>query len=78
MTPEERRDPSVINGSRRSRIAKGSGTTVTEVNNLLDRFKQMQSMMRQMAGMGGLMGRAARRATSGGKRVNPKKKKKRR
>ena len=78
MTPEERRDPSIINGSRRSRIARGSGTTVTEVNNLLDRFKQMQSMMRQMAGMGGLMGRAARRATSGGKRVNPKKKKKRR
>ena len=78
MTPEERRDPAIINGSRRSRIARGSGTTVPEVNNLLDRFKQMQSMMRQMAGMGGLMGRAARRATTGGKRVNPKKKKKRR
>jgi signal recognition particle subunit SRP54 len=77
MTPEERRNPSVINGSRRSRIARGSGTTVSEVNNLLDRFKQMQSMMRQMAGMPGLMGRAARRATSGGKRVNPKKKKRR-
>ena len=78
MTPGERRDPSIINGSRRSRIARGSGTTVTEVNSLLDRFKQMQSYMRQMAGMSGLMGRAARRATSGGKRVNPKKKKKRR
>jgi hypothetical protein len=43
----------------------------------LDRFKQMQSMMRQMASMPGLTGRAARRATSGGKRPNPKKKKRR-
>ncbi|HMC38102.1 MAG TPA: signal recognition particle protein [Acidimicrobiales bacterium] len=77
MTPGERQNPSIINGSRRSRIARGSGTTVTEVNNLLDRFKQMQSYMRQMAGMSGMMGRAARRATSGGKRVNPKKKKRR-
>ncbi len=77
MTPEERKNPSVINGSRRSRIARGSGTTVSEVNSLLDRFKQMQSYMRQMAGMPGLMGRAARRATSGGKRHNPKKKKRR-
>ncbi len=77
MTPEERRNPSIINGSRRSRIARGSGTTVTDVNNLLDRFKQMQSYMRQMASMPGLAGRAARRATSGGKRVNPKKKKRR-
>ena len=77
MTPKERADPSIINGSRRSRIARGSGTTVSEVNSLLDRFKQMQSYMRQMAGMSGVMGRAARRATSGGKRVNPKKKKRR-
>jgi signal recognition particle subunit SRP54 len=76
MTPDERKNPSIINGSRRSRIARGSGTTVSEVNSLLDRFKQMQSMMRQMAGMSGVMGRAARRATSG-KRVNPKKKKRR-
>jgi signal recognition particle subunit SRP54 len=76
MTLQERQNPSIINGSRRSRIARGSGTTVPEVNNLLDRFKQMQSMMRQMAGMPGLMGRAARR-TSSGKRVNPKKKKRR-
>jgi signal recognition particle subunit SRP54 len=77
MTPGERQNPSIINGSRRSRIARGSGTTVSEVNSLLDRFKQMQSYMRQMAGMSGLMGRAARRATSGGKRHNPKKKKRR-
>ena len=77
MTPQERKDPSIINGSRRARIARGSGTTVSDVNNLLDRFKQMQTMMRQMANMPGLAGRAARRASSG-KRVNPKKKNKKR
>jgi signal recognition particle subunit SRP54 len=76
MTPAERANPSIINGSRRSRIARGSGTTVTEVNNLLDRFKQMQVYMRQMATMPGLVGRAARRASSG-KKVNNKKKKRR-
>ncbi len=77
MTPEERRNPSIINGSRRARIARGSGTTVQEVNNLLDRFKQMQTYMRQMASMPGVMGRAARRATTGPKRINNKKKKRR-
>jgi signal recognition particle subunit SRP54 len=77
MTPEERTNPAIINGSRRTRIARGSGTTVTDVNSLLDRFKQMQGYMRQMATMPGVMGRAARRATSGGKRVNNKKKKRR-
>jgi signal recognition particle subunit SRP54 len=50
MTPAERRDPSLINGSRRLRIANGSGTTTTEVNALLKQFKMMQGMMRQMAG----------------------------
>ena len=77
MTPEERQNPSIINGSRRTRIARGSGTSVQEVNNLLDRFKQMQTYMRQMASMPGVMGRAARRATSAPKRVNNKKKKRR-
>jgi signal recognition particle subunit SRP54 len=77
MTPEERHNPSIINGSRRARIARGSGTTVTDVNNLLDHFKQMQGYMRQMASMPGLAGRAARRATSGGRRPNNKKKKRR-
>ncbi len=51
MTPEERRKPELINGSRRTRIAKGSGTTTTEVNNLLKQFKQVQQMMRGMPGM---------------------------
>jgi signal recognition particle subunit SRP54 len=74
MTPEERQNPSIINGSRRLRIARGSGTSTTEVNSLLDRFKQMQTYMRQMAGMPGLGGRMARRAASGGKRPSKKKK----
>ena len=54
MTPEERRTPSVINGSRRSRIAKGSGRPVSEVNKLLDQFRDMQKMMKKMSGGGGM------------------------
>ena len=69
MTPAERANPSIINGSRRLRIAKGSGTTTTEVNSLLDRFKQMQGYMRQMAAMPGLGGRMARRATAGSRKA---------
>ena len=46
MTAQERRDPSVINGSRRVRIAKGSGTTTQDVNSLLKQFKMVQQMMR--------------------------------
>ena len=52
MTPEERRKPEVINGSRRMRIAKGSGATTAEVNNLLKQFKQVQQMMKGMPGVG--------------------------
>jgi signal recognition particle subunit SRP54 len=48
MTPAERRDPSLINGSRRVRIAKGSGTTTQEVNAMLKQFKTVQQMMRSM------------------------------
>ena len=48
MTPEERRRPEIIGGSRRRRIARGSGTTPRDVNQLLNQFKQMQRMMRQM------------------------------
>ncbi|MCC5860098.1 MAG: signal recognition particle protein [Ectothiorhodospiraceae bacterium] len=47
MTPEERRKPDVINGSRKRRIAQGSGTQVQDVNRLLKQFKQMQKMMKQ-------------------------------
>jgi signal recognition particle subunit SRP54 len=46
MTPRERTDPDLINGSRRLRIAKGAGRTVQEVNQLLSQFKQMQKMMK--------------------------------
>ncbi|HEY5173704.1 MAG TPA: signal recognition particle protein, partial [Acidimicrobiia bacterium] len=55
MTPEERRRPELINGSRRSRIAQGSGTSTSEINNLLKQFKQVQQMMK---GMGGLARKA--------------------
>ena len=55
MTPAERQDPKILNGSRRSRIARGSGVTVTEVNGLIDRFAQAQKMMKQM-GKGGMPG----------------------
>jgi signal recognition particle subunit SRP54 len=48
MTPDERRRPEIINGSRRARIASGSGTTVQQVNQLLQARKQMQKMMKQI------------------------------
>ena len=57
MTPEERRRPEIINGSRRSRIAKGSGTEVADVNRLVKQFSEMQKMMKRMGGMGGKMGK---------------------
>ena len=53
MTPAERRDLSILNGSRRSRIAKGSGTTVQAVNELVERFGQAKKMMEAMASGGG-------------------------
>src|SRR5699024_7792454 len=54
MTPEERNNPKIINGSRRNRIARGSGTTVQQINQLLERFKQAQQMMKTMGrGMAG-------------------------
>jgi signal recognition particle subunit SRP54 len=54
MTPEERKTPGIINGSRRARIAKGAGRPVNEVNRLLDQFKEMQKMMKKAAGGGRL------------------------
>ncbi len=50
MTPKERRNPAIINGSRKKRIAKGSGTNVQEVNQLLKQFNQMAKMMKMMQG----------------------------
>ncbi|MBA2551491.1 MAG: signal recognition particle protein [Nocardioidaceae bacterium] len=56
MTPAERDDPKIIDGSRRQRISKGSGTSVSEVNNLVDRFFEARKMMSQMASGGGMPG----------------------
>jgi signal recognition particle subunit SRP54 len=64
MTPAERRQPKILNGSRRSRIAKGAGMTVTDVNSLVNRFEQAAKMMKtvakggvpQMPGMPGMPG----------------------
>ena len=49
MTPQERRDPSILNGSRRRRIARGSGTTPQDVNQILNQFRQAQKMMKQFS-----------------------------
>jgi len=57
MTPEERREPQLMNGSRRLRVANGSGTTTSEVNQLLKQFKDMQKMMRMLGRGGGGKGR---------------------
>ena len=54
MTPRERRSPDILNGSRKRRIAAGSGTSVYEVNQLLKQFKDMQKMLKQMGGKKGL------------------------
>jgi signal recognition particle subunit SRP54 len=56
MTPDERRKQHIINGSRRKRIAKGSGTSVEEVNRLLKQFVQMQKMLKSLGGMAGMGG----------------------
>jgi len=62
MTPAERADAKILNGSRRLRIARGSGTSVQEVNALVERFFEARKMIKQMAGAGGLPGLGARRA----------------
>ena len=49
MTPDERRNPGILNGSRRARVAKGSGRPINEVNRLLDQFREMQKMMKKVA-----------------------------
>jgi len=62
MTPNERRDPSILNGSRRRRIAAGSGTSLPDVNRLVKQFGEMQKLMKQLSGGGK---RAALGALSG-------------
>src|SRR5256712_12477510 len=57
MTPGERRNPEVINGSRRQRIARGSGSSVQDVNRLLKQFAQLKKMMKQFKSMEGRLGK---------------------
>ena len=86
MTPAERRDPSIIDGSRRARIAYGSGVTVSQVNALLQRFDQAAKMMRRMSNkvgagvpgfggpaMGGGKGKGKKNKKKSGKSGNPMK-----
>ena len=68
MTPEERRNPEIINGSRRARIAKGSGTQVADVNRLVKQFSEMQKMMKRMGAL------AAPSRGKGGKKNKPNRK----
>ncbi|MBV1758316.1 MAG: signal recognition particle protein [Dethiosulfatibacter sp.] len=60
MTKKERKDPSIINGSRRKRIANGSGTSVQRVNKLLKQFMETQKMMKKMGGMSKMMKKGGR------------------
>ena len=53
MTKEERKKPELMNGTRRARVAKGSGRPISEVNRLLEQFREMQKMMKKVAGGGG-------------------------
>ena len=55
MTPKERRNPDLLNGSRRARIARGSGTSPADVNKLLKQYQQMEKMMGKL-GRGGMKG----------------------
>ncbi len=57
MTPKERRAPQIINGSRKRRIARGSGTTVTDVNKVLKQYKEMKRMLKMFKGKKGKMGK---------------------
>jgi signal recognition particle subunit SRP54 len=68
MTTEERRKPDLVNGSRRARIAAGSGTSVTDVNQLLNQFKQMQKMMK---GFGGKLPGARKNKKGKGGKAKP-------
>ncbi|HAY43187.1 MAG TPA: signal recognition particle protein [Micrococcaceae bacterium] len=80
MTQHERVAPKIINGSRRARIAKGSGVAVSEVNQMLERFTEAQKMMKKMAAGGGMPGMpgsgkgAARKAKAKGKGKKPQQK----
>lgn len=72
MTPAERANPKVIDGSRRARISKGSGTQVSDVNQLVDRFFEARKMMMSMAKGGGMPGMPGMPGLGGGKRAKAK------
>jgi signal recognition particle subunit SRP54 len=75
MTPAERRNPKIIDGSRRARISRGSGTEVSDVNQLVDRFFEARKMMMSMArggGMPGMPGVPGMGGIGGGKRAKAK------
>jgi signal recognition particle subunit SRP54 len=90
MTMEERRRPEIIGGSRKKRIARGSGTSPAEINQLLKQFRDMQMLMKQLGrgglgGLGGLQGLGALPTTGANGTARPvvhhgpgRKKKKRR
>jgi signal recognition particle subunit SRP54 len=71
MTPHERKNPDALNGSRKDRIAKGSGTSVQEVNQLIKQFGEMKKMMKAMSGGGrrGMAGMMSRAGGPGGMRM---------
>ena len=72
MTPAERANPKLIDGSRRARIAKGSGRQVSDVNQLVDRFFEARKMMQSMANGGGMPGMPGMPGMGGGKRGKAK------
>jgi signal recognition particle subunit SRP54 len=74
MTPAERENPKIINGSRRLRIATGSGVKVNDVNQLVDRFFEARKMMGQLGGMPGMPGMRKRSATKSSKNTRKGKK----
>jgi signal recognition particle subunit SRP54 len=72
MTPLERRKPEIINGSRRTRIANGSGTSVAEVNRLIKQFQEMQKMMKRMGAMAPRPGKKGKgKSGKGGRSSGP-------
>ena len=71
MTPQERKKPELLNGSRRARISRGSGRPVQEINRLLEQFKEMQKFMKQMKNLQGMMPRGMPRMGGGGAGMFP-------
>jgi signal recognition particle subunit SRP54 len=74
MTPAERGDHTILNGSRRARIARGAGVEVSAVNQLVERFIESQKMMKQMRAGGGMPGMPGMPGMGGGKRAKAKQK----